>query len=398
MRTCEKNRKKEHSGCEVVKINMMNKKIHPSEWIVQALVIIPAFLLIAAVLFFMGCDNKETAPISEEAFWQGIDAYVTARMDPNGSGYGLLVVQDGRILFGKGWGMANIADGFPFTPDTPIDLASLTKQFTAVAILILYERDSLDLEEKIVDHFPEFPAAWSDVTVHHLLTHQSGIPNYTELVPESAAGYDGLTNQTAMERVLRNSSLEFPPGEQTRYSNTGYLILAMLVEKISKKSYSDFLEETIFGPLNMESTFVHDETSVLPPNSALPYDENNRLYDYEWYAYGASGIYSTLNDMFQWDQALYTDSIISQSTLQLATTGYTGGENNFGYGWMVGSYRGYPSYRHGGFCLGLLNYIYRVPGKNFMYLMLSNGGVFANDGFDTWTDEVKDRIFAHCLQ
>ena len=149
--------------------------------------------------------------------------------------------------------------------------------------------------------------------------------------------------------------------------------------------------------LRIQKNLVHDESTVLPLNSALPYDENDRLYNYEWYTYGASGVYSTLNDMFKWDQALYTDYIISQSTLQLAHTGYTGGDNNYGYGCMVGHYGGYSSYRHGGFGLGILNYIYRVPGRNFMHLMLSNGGVFANNGFDTWTAEVQDRIFIHCL-
>jgi CubicO group peptidase (beta-lactamase class C family) len=376
----------------------MNVKEYPLNIDMGKKVIILALLLVATVLFINGCDDKSTDPITEEEFWNEIDTYITERMNRDGSGYGITVVQNGEIIFGKGWGLSNIADGFPFTPDTPIDLASLTKQFTAVAILILYEQDLVDLDMKIVDYFPEFPAAWSEVTVHHLLTHQSGIPNYTEFVPATAVGYDGLTNQMALGLVFQNSILEFPPGEQTQYSNTGYLILAMLVEKISQMSYSEFLEEMIFSPLNMHSTFVHDETSVLPANSALPYDESNRLYEYEWYTYGAGGIYSTLNDMFEWDQSLYTELLISQSTMQLATTGYTGGQNNYGYGWMVGSYRGYSSYRHGGFGLGLLNYIYRVPGKNFMYLMLSNGGVFANDGFDTWTNEVMDRIFAHCLQ
>ncbi len=377
----------------------MNVKVYPTKIIMLKKLIILAFLLSAAVLFLDGCDDKGTDPITEEEFWKEIDTFITERMNTDGSGYGILVVQNGEIIFGKGWGMANIGDGFPFTPDTPIDLASLTKQFTAaVTILILYEQDLLDLDVKIVDYFPEFPAAWSEVTVHHLLTHQSGIPNYIEFVPESAAGYDGLTNQTALELVLQNSNLEFPPGEQTRYSNTGYLILAMLIEKISQTRYAEFLAEKIFFPLDMNSTFVHDEISELPSNSALPYDEDNRLYNYEWYTYGAGGIYSTLNDMYKWDQALYSDDIISQSTLQLATTGYTGGQNNYGYGWMVGSYWGSPSYRHGGYGLGILNYIYRVPAKNFMFLMLSNGGIFANDGFDTWSNEVRDRIFAHCLQ
>ncbi len=376
----------------------MNDKVYPLSIVMLKMLIILVLLLNTTILFITGCDDKGTDPITEEEFWNGIDLYITERMNTVGSGYGILVVQNGEIIFGKGWGMSNIADGIPFTPNTPIDLASLTKQFTAVAILILYEQDLLYLDMKIVDYFPEFPATWSEVTVHHLLTHQSGIPNYTDFVPESAAGYDGLTNQMALELVLQNSNLEFPPGEQTQYSNTGYLILAMLVEKISQMKYSDFLNEMIFSPLNMHSTFVHDGSSVLPPNAALPYDENNRLYEYEWYTYGAGGIYSTLNDMFKWDQSLYSELIISKSAMQLATTGYTGGQNNYGYGWMVGSYSGYPSHRHGGFGLGILNYIYRVPGKNFMYLMLSNGGVFANNGFDTWTNEVMDRIFAHCLQ
>jgi CubicO group peptidase (beta-lactamase class C family) len=375
----------------------MNITIRHFHSIKLRFMIVSAFFVIA-FLFLAGCDKKATEPVSEEEFWQGIDAFVTEHMNPDGSGFGIVVVQNSEIVFGKGWGMANIEDGIFFSPETPSDLASVTKQFTAAAILILYERDSLTLDTKVADFFPEFPAAWSDVTVHHLLTHQSGIPNYTDLIPFTAEGYDGLTNQDALNLVLQNPSLDFPPGGQTRYSNTGYLILAMLVEKISGTSYSDFLEETIFGPLDMQSTFVHDEEAVVPSTMALPYDENDASYDYDCYTYGASGIYSTLNDMFKWDQALYTDRIIPQSTLQLAFTGYTGGDNNFGYGWMVGSYRGYPSYRHGGYGLGFLNYIYRVPGRHFMYLMLSNGGVFANDGFDTWTEEVKDKIFGYCLQ
>lgn len=355
-----------------------------------------AYILFTATFLGNGCDNS-TDPVSEGEFWAELDSYITERVNTDGAGYSILVAQNSEITFSKGWGLANIDKALPCTPDTPIELASLTKQFTAFAVLILYEQDLLDLDTKIVDYFPEFPQAWSEITVHHLLIHQSGIPNYTDLIPATAAGYDGLTNQKALDLVLKNSNLEFPPGQQTRYSNTGYLILALLIEKISQVTYSDFLEEKIFGPLEMQSTFVHDEISVIPVGAALPYNENNRLYDYEWFSYGAGGIYSTLNDMFKWDRSLYREQIISQSTLALAFTGYTGGQNNFGYGWMVGSYAGVPSFRHGGFGLGILNYIYRVPGENFMYLMLSNGGVFANNGFDTWTNEVMDRIFAHCL-
>jgi len=358
--------------------------------------IIPAFIIFAYIVL-TSCNDNSTNPLSEQEFWQEIDAFVTEHMNPEGSGYGITVIKDGEMLFSQGWGMANIADGIPFTSNTPTNLASLTKQFTAVAVLILFEQDSLDLDDTILNYFPEFPAEWSEVTVHHLLTHQSGIPNYTDSIDSTPQDYDGLTNQMALELVLQNSSLDFTPGKQTSYSNTGYLILALLIEKISGKDYPDFLQENIFAPLEMQSTFVKIKEAVNPPNLALPYDENNGLYNVDCYIYGDGGIYSTLNDMFKWDQALYTDQIISQTTLQLALAGYTGGSNNYGYGWMVGSYGGYPSYRHGGFFLGFLNYIYRIPGKDFTYLMLSNGGVFANNGFESWTEEVKDRIFARYL-
>jgi CubicO group peptidase (beta-lactamase class C family) len=375
----------------------MNAKRFPSVSAIRVPVLPFAVVCITAFLLFPGCGDKGTGPATEGDFWGEIDTFVTERMNPDGAGFGIAVVQDGKVVFIKGWGKANIAESLPFSPDSPTNLASLTKQFTAAAILILYEQDSLDLSAKIGDYFSEFPPAWSEITVHHLLTHQSGIPNYTTLVEAGAASYDGLTNQNALDLILQSGNLEFTPGEQSNYSNTGYVILAMLVEKISRMTYPDFLREKIFEPLGMQSTFVRREAIALPQNAAFSYDENNVFYDYDCYVYGDGGIYSTLNDVVKWDRALYTDQIIRQSTLELAYSGYTGGENNYGYGWMIGSHGGYPSYRHGGFFLGFLNYIYRVPGKNFMYLVLSNGGVFSNDGFGTWTDDLKDRIFDHCL-
>ncbi len=359
--------------------------------------ILTLFIVFVTAVFYSSCEKTTEPKTSEDEFEAEIDAFVSGHMNPEGSGFAIMVIKDGNIAFAQGWGMANIAAGVPFISDTPCQLASLSKQFTAIAILILYERGLLNMDTSIGEHFRDFPVTWADITVHQLLTHQSGIPNFTDLTPDGVAGFDGLTNDGALDLVLKNYTLEFPPGEQAQYSNTGYLILAMLVEHITEMTYSDFLEETIFGPLEMNNTFVRDETVVYPQDTALPYNENNVLYEYDCYTYGPTGIYSTLNDLFKWDQALYSNQIVGQSTLQLAFTGYTGGDNNFGYGWMVSSYRGLPSYRHGGFSLGFLNYIFRVPGKHFMYLMLSNGGVFANNGFDTWTNDLMDKIFAYYL-
>jgi CubicO group peptidase (beta-lactamase class C family) len=355
-----------------------------------------AVLLLALSAFFPGCcllGPSET----EEEFWARMEAYATERMDSAGSGFGFVVIHDGAVAFTRGWGMANIETGIPFCPDTPSAAASLTKQFTAVAVLILYERELLNLETPIRSILPELPAEWSDITVHHLLTHQSGIPNYTAITGDAPQDIDGLTNTDALDLVLQDPPLDFLPGTNMSYSNTGYIILAMAVERLTDMSFADFLHENIFGPLGMASTFVSDESVEYQANTAQPYDEHNRLYDYSLYTYGAGGIYTTLNDYVKWDQALYTDGIVRQSSLELAFTGYTGGADDFGYGWMVGKHGGSKSLRHGGFSTGFLNYVFRVPEERFTYLFLSNGGVFANDGFDTWTSELKDEIFSYYL-
>ncbi len=355
-----------------------------------------AVLLLAFSALLPACDGLGPSE-TEAEFWTRMEAYVTGHMDPTGSGFGFVVIHDGAVAFARGWGMANIGTGISFSPETPSSAASLTKQFTAVAVLILYERELLDLETPVLSILPELPTAWSEITVHHLLTHRSGIPNYTDITGDAPVDIDGLTNQDALDLVLADPALDFPPGSSTSYSNTGYVLLAMIVERLTNLSYADFLGENIFEPLGMTSTFVSDESVVYPANTAQPYDERNRLYEYTLYTYGAGGIYTTLNDYVKWDRALYTDDIVRQSTLELAFTGYTGGDDDFGYGWMVGSHGGSKSLRHGGFGTGFLNYVYRVPDEGFTYLFLSNGGVFANDGFDTWTDELKDEIFSFYL-
>jgi CubicO group peptidase (beta-lactamase class C family) len=353
------------------------------------------FLCAMAVLNFNAC-TKNSPTQSENEFWEQIDQFVTDRMDPNGAGFGVLVIKDGEVAFGKGWGMANIANNVEFTDNTPTDLASLTKQFTAAAILILYEREMLSLDARVINYFPEMPAEWSEITIHHLLTHQSGIPNYTDFLNEWA-DYDGMTNEQVFDLALQRNSLDFTPGNNSSYSNTGYIILALLIERITEMTYHEFLNENIFSPLEMTATFVGNESAEFPSGIALSYDEYNRPYNYRFYTYGSGGIYSTLNDMFKWDQALYTEQLLNQATLQMAFTGYTGGENDYGYGWMVGSHSIFKSVRHGGYSMGNLNYIYRIPDPGFTYLFLSNGGVFANNGFDTWTTELQQMIFDHYL-
>jgi CubicO group peptidase (beta-lactamase class C family) len=355
-----------------------------------------AALALAALATLSGCGSSSPSE-PEASFWARMDAYVSDHMDPAGPGFGIVVLHDGAVASARGWGRANIAADIPFSPQTPSNAASLTKQFTAVAVLMLYERGMLGLTTPIRSVLPELPAAWSAVTVHHLLTHQSGIPDYVGITGDAPASLDGLTNQAALDIVLQNPTLQFPPGTSASYSNTGYILLAMIVERLSGTSFADFLDANIFQPLGMTATFVADESAVYPSTTARPYDEDNRLYDYTMHTYGDGGIYTTLDDYAKWDAALYTDALVQQSTLELAFTGYTGGQDNYGYGWMVGREHGQKSLRHGGFLPGYLDYVVRVPGRRFTYLFLSNGGVFANAGFDTWTTELMDEIFDYYL-
>ena len=370
---------------------------HTSAWVRAHTVATTLRLVIALALLAMlpGCGAGPSEP--EPEFWARMEAYVTEHMDAAGSGIGIIVVHDGAVAFARGWGMANIESGVPFSPQTPSNAGSLTKQFTAVAVLMLYEREMLDLSTPIRSVLPELPAAWSQVTVHQLLSHQSGIPNYVTITGDAPADLDGLTNQTALDLVLRNPTLEFPPGTSASYSNTGYIVLAMIVERLTGTSFADFLDTNIFQPLGMTSTFVDEGVVAYPANTAEPYDEQNRLYDYSYRTYGDGGVYLTLDDYAKWDAALYTDALVHQSTLELAFQGYTGGDNNYGYGWMIGKEHGRKSMRHGGFLPGYLNYVVRVPSARFTYLFLSNGGVFANGGFDTWTNELKNWILDYYL-
>ena len=191
------------------------------------------------------------------------------------------------------------------------------------------------------------------------------------------------------------------PGQDAAYSNSGYILLGILIERISGKPYPVFMKEEIFTPLGMDSTFVRHEGIAYPENTALPYDDGNHLIVDMGSTYGDSGIYSTLNDMYLWDQALYTERLLRSGTWKIALTNYTRGDLDYGYGWMIGLDGLSPSYRHGGFEPGgwgrgvdggyLIHY-YRVPALSFSRLMISNGGVFANNGFRTWTDEVDRKL------
>lgn len=282
----------------------------------------------------------------------------------------ILVAENKEIIYKNSFGYSDLATLEKLTPAHQFYLASVSKQFTATAAMILKERGLLSYEDKLSEYFSEFPDYSHKVTIGNLMTHTSGIPNHYRLIEPKT----GLSNQDAFNKLVQVKELEFEPGTKYRYSNGGYILLAMIVEKVSGMSIHDFLEENIFNPLRMENTLVYDSDYKLDKRvkgyNSYGYDD-----DYEFFTTGAGGIYSTVEDLYKWDQALYTNKIVSNETLEEAFAPYRLIDNSFteyGFGWAINHKENIVS--HGGALAGFRTYIERqLTDKNTIILLTNNG-------------------------
>jgi CubicO group peptidase (beta-lactamase class C family) len=301
-----------------------------------------------------------------------VDEYLNAATAVNGFSGSVLVAQNGQPVVSKGFGMANIELAVPNTPQTVFRLGSVTKQFTATAIMILQERGRLRIGDPACQYLAECPASWKPLTIRHLLTHTSGIPNYTNF-PDF--GKIAVLPATAAEMVgkLTDKTLEFAPGEKFAYSNSGYYLLGLIVERASGKRYADFLQEVIFAPLGMSHT-GYDDPARLIPNRAAGYARQagvtvNAAYMDMTLPFAAGALYSTTEDLLRWDQALYTDKLVSQKSLDEMFTPEKGG---YGYGWSIGQRFGRRAIGHGGGIYGFATHIDRFPADRVTVIVLSN--------------------------
>jgi len=218
----------------------------------------------------------------------------------------ILVAEHGDPIYQNGFGYADIRNGTAFTPNTPCYLASLSKAFTAMAVMILTEEGKLSYRDPLSKYFPEFPSYAKKVTIRTLLNHTSGIPDYVGLGMERP----GLTNHDVLKELVHQDSLDFPPGQKFQYSNSGYVLLALIIEKVTGERYGTFMKDHIFEPLGMHETFVRDESHPVPQSAARGYNRFGDDEDYNLLTYGEGGIYSSVRDMFKWDQALYTSQLL----------------------------------------------------------------------------------------
>ncbi len=247
-----------------------------------------------------------------------------------------LVADHGQVIFKKGYGLANMEWNIPDAPDTKFRLGSITKQFTATLILQLAEQGKIDLTAPISRYLPDYPKGPGDrITIHELLNHTSGIPGYTEL-PEFGAKSRETSKPADFIAFFANRELLFEPGTKFSYSNSGYFLLGVILEKITGQSYERLLQEHIFDPAGMHDT-GYDSTAPLLTKRAWGYDSTldgyrNTSYIDMSLPFSAGSLYSTAQDLFRWDRALYTDKILSSASKNKM---FTPGLSDYGYGWFI---------------------------------------------------------------
>jgi CubicO group peptidase (beta-lactamase class C family) len=308
-----------------------------------------------------------------EAAAARLDEYMSAAAAaPNHFTGSILVAKDGRPIISKGYGMADYELDVPNTPATVFRLASLSKAFTATAIMLLQERRKLNVEDHICRYLDMCPEAWQPITIKHLLTHTSGIPNYTSL-----PGYEGVAGQISTDEDVisrvRGMPLEFAPGDKFKYNNSGYHLLGMIIERISGESYENFIWENVFVPLGMTHS-GRDVSQAIIKNRAAGYSMANGVlvnakFQNMAAVGGEGGLYSTTQDMLIWDQSLYTESLLSHKSLEEMFTPF---KSIYGYGWNITKAFDRKEIRHNGSIFGFAAQINRFPDDKVTVIVLSN--------------------------
>lgn len=317
-------------------------------------------------------------PVSQEdqALAARIDAMVAPYFKPSGPGAALLVVKDGKPLLRKAYGLADVARGLAMQPDMAMRVGSITKQFTATAILMLADEGKLALSDPITQYLPGFPER--AITVEHLLRHTSGIANFTAKLTwrENAAREIGMAQ---MIDSFKNDPLEFAPGARYAYNNSGYYLLGAIIEKVSGQPYAKFVEQRIFTPLGMLHTAYEGQERTPVPRAA-GHSADGRggfrpapvLHMSQPYAAGA--LVSTVDDLARWDAAVSSGKLLKPATWTqaLAEHKLADGGTAYGYGWEVNKVRGLGYTGHGGDIHGYSAYSLRLPQHKLYVALLTN--------------------------
>ena len=330
-------------------------------------------LLAALLVLFTACPSARTQdkPLSASELTAKAEAYLAAQARVNQFSGSVLVARADDILLAKGIGLANIEHYVPNIPQTKFRLGSITKQFTATAILLLAQQGKLSLEDLASKHVENCPDAWKPVTIHHLLTHTSGIPSFTGLPGYRAAQPLPSPPAKTLE-LVRDMPLEFAPGEKFAYSNSGYVLLGQIIENVSGQSYAEFVRQNIFEPLAMLDSGYDDPKKILPHRAAgyrIGDTPTNAAYLDMTIPHAAGALYSTALDLHRWSRALDAGKLLPP---EAATKMFTPVKEKYGYGWFIDQQFGRKRVYHGGGINGFTTELFRYPDDQICVVVLSN--------------------------
>jgi CubicO group peptidase (beta-lactamase class C family) len=284
----------------------------------------------------------------------------------------VLVAKGSDVLLSKGYGFANLEWDIPNSPSAKFRLGSITKQFTAAAILLLEERGTLKVDERVKTYMPDLPTAWDRITVRNLLTHSGGIPNFTALptyreMQVSPASLDKIIG------MVRDRPLDFEAGEKMSYSNSGYIVLGALIEKLTGGSYADFVQKNLFAPLGMHDSGYDSNIAIIPHRAAGyvagPNGFANAGYIHMSVPHAAGALYSTTLDLLKWEQALFAGKVVSAASLQKMTTPF---KNDYAFGLTIHTLKDRKVIGHDGGIDGFNTHMAYYPDSKVIVIVLGN--------------------------
>jgi len=358
-------------------------------------------LIIISALLLNGCGNdesnksneikdlKESTNVLNKNIQLKISNYIKDYSKEYEFSGTILVAQGSTIILNRAFGMADYENDIPNTTQTAFEIASTTKQFTATAILKLQENKLLNVQDKLSKYIPDYPNG-DEIKIYNLLNHTSGVHDYVESSESIESGNNASTLEELIE-LFKNKPLDFDTGTEFEYSNSNYILLGYIIEKVSKKNYKDYIKENILKPLNLSNTgFLSNKTTI--KDKAIGYDtidnsenEYKKAIDTEGSLISSAGeIYSTVEDLYRWEEALYAGKIINKESLKEM---FTPNSSDYGYGWFVyESSKGNKIISHGGNLSGYTSYVKRNVDKKYLIIILSNRD------YDPYVDYISTEV------
>ena len=342
--------------------------------------------LVLAGCLLMGCAVARGQASGDGEASKKVDEFIASEMrEQHIPGAALSVVRDGKIIKTRGYGLANVELDVAVKPESIFQTGSVGKQFTATAVMMLVEEGKIAVSDKISKFIADTPATWKEITVRHLLTHTSGIPDYTgegQAGNEVAISYRKDYTEDEMVQAFEKAPLDFQPGEKWSYSNSGYVILGVIIHKVTGKFYGDFLQERIFQPLEMKATRIISEADIIPNRCAGYELVKGVLKNQEWVApmlntTADGALYTNVLDLAKWDAALYTEKLLKRASFEQMWTAVTlnnGRTYPYGFGWDVEKVNGHRLYEHGGTWQGFKMHIARYVDDKLTIILMTNMG------------------------